>query len=219
MGQRTITFALDEYYHVYNRGTDKRTIFLDPHDYKRLIELLFLCNSTAPVNVRDIYRDYDSVFSYDRSEQLVAIGAYCLMPNHFHILLTPVVEGGVTKFMNKLGTSYSMYFNRKYQRTGALFQGRFKGQHASEDNYLKYLYAYIHLNPVKLVNSDWKENGISNPEKVFDYLRTYSYSSMFDYLGMPRRESAVLNTTKFPDYFKTASQHQKELVEWLMWSA
>jgi len=169
MGQRALQFSEQEFYHVYNRGTDKRTIFLDESDYKRFKELLFLCNSEESVDVRAIYREYNYVYEYKRGNQLVAIGAYCLMPNHFHILLTPVVPGGISLFMKKLGTSYSMYFNKKNERSGALFQGRFKAEMASDDVYLKYLFSYIHLNPIKLIQSDWKEKGLNDTEKSYDY--------------------------------------------------
>ncbi len=215
MGERAVTFALGEYYHLYNRGTDKRIIFCDASDYKRFTELLFLCNSVGPVNMRDVYRDHRSAFTYTRGEQLVAIGAYCLMPNHFHVLATPLCEGGMTKFMNKLGTAYSMYFNKKYERSGALFQGRFKAQHVDDDVYLKYLYAYIHLNPVKLIQLDWKEKGISNVKHAFSYLATYPHSSFMHYLGVVRKEDVICSVEKFPTYFTDTAQHQNELLDWL----
>lgn len=215
MVTRNVSFAEGEYYHIYNRGNDKRVIYKDNSDYRRFQELLHLSNSTASINVRDIKKYHHSVYDLEQEAQLVAIGAYCLMPNHFHILLTPLIDGGVGTFLGKLSTSYSMYFNKRHDRTGGLFEGRYKARHVYNDQYLKYLYAYIHLNPVKLVDSDWKEKGITNPKKVFDYLRTYSYSSMFDYLGIVRQESVILNPTKFPDYFPTATQHQNELLDWL----
>jgi putative transposase len=173
MSQRLISFSGGEFYHVYNRGTDKRAIYLDKSDYKRFIELLYLSNSSHSFVVRDIYRNNESIYEYDRGDLLVAIGAYCLMPNHFHILVTPLVENGISKFMNKLCTSYSMYFNKKYNRTGALFQGKFKAEHADRDEYLKYLYAYIHLNPVKLIDSTWKEEGIKDAGKKLEFYAAF----------------------------------------------
>jgi len=96
----------------------------------------------------------------NRGEQLVNIVTYCLMSNHFHLLIYEKTEGGISKFMQKVTTAYTMYFNKSKQRTGALFQGKFKAKHASiNDNYLKYLVAYIHLNPIKLIDAQWKENG------------------------------------------------------------
>src|SRR5690606_36166474 len=114
-------------------------------------------------NVRDIRKKtQNSVFDFDRGKTLVEIGAYCLMPNHFHILLKSKEDDGISKFMNKLGTSYSMYFNRRYERTGILFQGRYKAKHVESDEYLKYLFSYSHLNPIKIIDPSWKDRGLKD---------------------------------------------------------
>ncbi len=215
MTTRYYPHALDEFYHVYNRGTEKRTIFLDTTDYKRFIELLYLSNSRDPIDVRYIRRMHNSVFDYDRGEPLVHVGAYCLMPNHFHILLTPAVENGVEKFMLKLGTGYSMYFNNRHERRGALYQGKFKSQHANIDTYLKYLFAYIHLNPVKLIQSDWKNVGIRSVDATKKFLDEYKYSSFQDWFGKVREESKILLPEKFPEYFGTKKEIDDEMLEWL----
>jgi len=207
---RSLLFAPGEFYHVYNRGTDKRPIFSDAGDCVRFQDLLYLSNSEQSVNVRDVKRRFDPVYSYERGEPLVAIGAYCLMPNHFHILLTPLVDDGLSRFMNKLGTSYSMYFNKKYNRTGTLFEGPFKAKHADSDVYLKYLYAYIHLNPMKL----WSEQNETG-ESVTEFLKRYVYSSLGDYVGIERPAQAIIDYRPFPEYFTTAADHMNELKEWL----
>ena len=93
-----------------------------------------------------------SLLDLPRKETLVDIGAYCLMPNHFHLLIRETAEGNISRFMLKLQTGYPMYFNKKYQRTGALFEGKFKAKHITNDNHLKYLFAYLHLNPVKITD-------------------------------------------------------------------
>lgn len=95
-----------------------------------------------------------------------------------------------------------MYFNKKYDRTGALFEGRFKAQHVDEDEYLKYLFSYIHLNPIKLIDARWKENGIKDREGAKKYLKSYKYSSYLDYLGENREETKILSKESFPEYFK-----------------
>ena len=215
MTTRYEVLAFGEYFHIYNRGTDRRVIFSDRNDYLRFIELLFLSNSARSLNLRNIHKTYTSIYDFDRGEPLVYVGAYCLMPNHFHILLTPAVENGVEKFMLKLSTGYSMYFNKRYERTGTLFQGRFKSQHADTDEYLKYLFSYIHLNPVKLIQSDWKDVGIRDLEKVKAYLEKYSYSSLHDYFGKVRPENAIINPSKFPEYFSSKKEVDVELLEWL----
>jgi len=215
MSTRTISFSEGEFYHVYNRGTDKRTIYESDPDYKRFQELLFLSNTADSISVRNLKRKYKTIYEHSQGNHLVSVGAYCLMPNHFHILLTPLVEGGVSLFMNKLTTGYSMYFNQKYQRSGRLFEGSFKAKHVSEDVYLKYLFAYIHLNPVKLIDKHWKEEGIKNPEEAYEYVASYKYSSLSDFLDTEREEEVVLSKDRFPDYFSKKETQKQELLEWL----
>lgn len=215
MSTRSIVFSTGEFYHVYNRGVEKRIIFLDTYDYQRFSELLYLSNSAESVDLRAIKRNNDVVYEWERPELLVSIGAYCLMPNHFHILITPLQENGISKFMNKLCTSYSMYFNSKYKRTGGLYEGKFKAKWANTDEYLKYLFAYIHLNPVKLRQPDWKEKGINDFNPVYDFVSKFKYSSLTDYQNHPRPESAILDTTSFPEYFSSVNERRSELLEWL----
>lgn len=213
MSTRKIAFVPSEFYHVYNRGTDKRVIFKDRFDYERFIQLLYICNSHKPILVRDVFKNKNSAFNFDQGSTLVSIGAYCLMPNHFHILTTPSGEYGLSTFMNKLCTSYSMYFNSRYDRTGSLFEGSFKAEWADSDEYLKYLFSYIHLNPVKLLQSDWKEEGIQNSLVALQYLEHYKYSSFSDYDGKRRIEEVILNREAFPDYFKVRKDFRKEILE------
>ena len=122
--------VIGEHYHIYNRGAHKAPIFNDPSDYDRFVSLLYVANTSEKLVFSKIQED---VFSSERSDTLVNIFAYCLMPNHFHILATPLVNGGLSKFMLKLQTGYSMYFNIKNRRNGSLFQGPFKSEHADTD--------------------------------------------------------------------------------------
>jgi putative transposase len=214
MTTRYDRLAYGEYFHIYNRGADKRLIFKDESDYERFVELLFLANSSDAVNIRNIRRDYSNVFDCDRGDLLVHIGAYCLMPNHFHILLTPSIDQGVEKFMMKLGTGYSMYFNKRYERKGTLYQGTYKSRHADSDMYLKYLFSYIHLNPVKLIQSDWKDVGIRDVEGAKKFLNGYPHSSLHDWFG-DRTESKILSPEKFPEYFASKQEIDSEILEWL----
>jgi putative transposase len=215
MATRNTPLAPSEFYHVYNRGVDKRTIYETPEDHIRFQQLLYVANSAHPTALKDIRDKHQNIYEYDRKDQLVAIGAYCLMPNHFHILLTPLVDSGISKFMGKVTTGYSMYFNKKHARTGRLFEGAFKAKHADSDEYLKYLFAYIHLNPVKLIQSDWKESGITDSATAYDFVNKFKYSSYTDYQQSSRAESQILSTHMFPEYFKSSSDREEELLEWL----
>ena len=113
------------------------------------------------------------------------------MPNHFHLLLQEKTETSISTFMQKVMTGYTMYFNRKYGRTGALFGGTFKSKHVHDDRYFKYLAAYIHLNPAELGDPAWK-SGNSIVPRVKKFLESYSYSSLPDHLGVKRPENILL---------------------------
>jgi len=215
---RNINFSTEEFYHVYNRGTEKRIVFLDEGDYYRFTILLYLANGDRPVNMRELRvlgPDYFGLIKNNQGEPLVDIGAYCLMPNHFHLLLRERVDGGISKFIQRILTAYSMYFNKKYKRTGSLWEGVYKAQHADSDEYLKYLFSYIHLNPIKLTQADWKEKGIRNVEKAKKSLRSFKYSSFLDYMGENRYQNVILNMKEFPDYFINKTGFENDILEWL----
>jgi len=205
--ERKIQFSVEEFYHVYSRGNNRSKIFFSDADRKRFIKLLFLCNNAKPILFRDVQNL--ALSEIKRGETLTDIGAYCLMPNHFHILLREKVENGISMFMEKLLTAYSMYFNKKQTRTGTLFEGRFQAKHADNDDYLKYLFSYVHLNPVKLLDPEWKNNGISDIEKVKKYLERYSYSSYAEYTGKNREEKLILNKDVFPEYFEDIKEFEQ----------
>lgn len=210
MSIRPVNFVDDEFYHIYNRGNNKQLIFHDDADRHRFVKLLYTANSKKNLVVRNFSK---TVYQLERGERLVSIGAYCLMPNHFHILITQKNNGDITKFMHKLGTAYSMYYNNKYVRTGKLFEGKFKSEYANSDQYLKYLFSYIHLNPLKIMDSDWKNKDVSR-ESV-DFLENYRFSSYLDYLGKDRDDKIILDRVNFPNYFPTKLKFQTEISDWL----
>jgi putative transposase len=214
MSIRKVKLVSGEFYHVYNRGNSKQKIFLDKEDYSRFIGLLYACNQKNSLKIDNLNKG-QTLFDIKREELLVDIGAYCLMPNHFHLLITQSEDENISSFMQKISTSYSMYFNKKYKRTGGLFEGKFKVQHVNKDNYLKYIFSYIHLNPVKLIEKDWKEKGIKNKKEAFLYLGQYIYSSYLDYTGVERIQNKILNTKSFPKYFITIKSFFDEILEWL----
>lgn len=217
--ERKFRFSPEEYYHIYNRGTDKRDIFLDNHDHNRFMVLLYLCNSKNALDMRNYFnegRTFVELFGIERGETLVDIGAYCLMPNHFHLLVREKNDNNISIFMRKLLTGYSMYFNKRCQRTGSLFEGKFKANHVDNDAYLKYLFSYIHLNPVKLINKEWKEDDISDRNKAHNHLQGYTYSSYLDYHRITtRKESVILNKSVFPEYFSQPKEFEDFIKEWL----
>jgi len=114
---------------------------------------------------------------------LVEILAFCLMPNHFHLLIRQLKDDGISRFMRKLG-GYATYLNKKYKRSGHLYQGRFKAVHVESDDQLKNTLAYIHTNPISLLDAGWKESGICEGQKAIQFLQEYKWSSYLDYLGI-----------------------------------
>lgn len=215
--ERKIEFSIDEFYHVYQRGNNKGSIFIDDLDRDRFIQLLFLCNGENSFEFRNLKNQ--NIFERDRGVPFADIGCYCLMPNHFHLLIHENRENGITDFMRKLNTAYAMYFNKCHSRTGALFEGTFRAEHADTDEYLKYLFAYIHLNPVKLIDPKWKEKGLRNRIAAKNYLAQYRYSSYFDYLSGDREESAILNRDAFPEYFENKKEFRDHLNDWLNYNS
>lgn len=130
-------YVEDGIYHVYNRGVEKRIIFRSEADYAIFLKII--------KNLLDPEERSQPNFSKD-----VEILAYCLMPNHFHLMLKQLTIDGMTKFIKSLSTRYSMYFNTKYERTGPLFQGSYKAVLIQTNEQLIHLSRYIHLNPQKL---------------------------------------------------------------------
>ncbi len=211
--ERKDPFVESEYYHLYNRGVDKRTIFTSPGDHKRFLMLLYLANSNEEIRISNILKSntYEEVFSRERGEPLVSIGAYCLMPNHFHLLLTPRTEGGVSRFMLKIQTGYSMFFNTKYERSGSLFQGPFKSIRADTDRYLNYLFAYIHLNPAKIRERNWKEK-VYKRNDLLKFVESYPYSSYEAYLN---NAHIITDPKAFPEYFSSQEEVRSHITDWL----
>jgi len=165
------TFVKEGIYHIYNRGVEKRKIFLDQQDYR-----IFLYYLKAYLTSPDTQSKPPRIISQLRSNfdlyKNIELFGYVLMPNHFHFLVRQLSEDAVTELMKRLTSAYVKYFNDKYKRVGPLFQGRYKGILITKDEYLLHLSSYIHINPIELPDySKIKE------------LENYPYSSYSDYIG------------------------------------
>jgi len=144
-------FVNGEYYHIYNRGVDKRDIFMSKKDLSRFIQSVKEFNTILPVgNLRDVLRDRLDCGHWKRREKsgnpLVSIICYCFNPNHFHFVLKQMVDGGVSEFLRRLSGGYSRYFNKVYNRSGALFQGKFKAHLINNDQYFLKIFPYVNVN-------------------------------------------------------------------------
>ena len=171
-------FAEDEWYHCYTRGIDKRRTFLDRSDFSRFLSLLYLCNSEPAIHRSNLRSSsLPELLSLDRKRPLVGIGAFCVMPNHFHVLVRETGEGGISAFMQKLGIAYTMYFNVRYERNGNLFAKPFKSRHIADDYYLQQVLQYIHLNPAEIFEPEWKMGRVKHLRRLEKKLLEYPYSS------------------------------------------
>ncbi len=169
-------------YHIYNRGIEKRTIFLNRSFYRHFTETLVYYKEEQPLRLsfhlkgeKPLKQPRETVVS------LVSILAYCLMPNHFHLIVRQNIEDGIRKFMALSLNSYTKYFNTRQKRVGPLFQGTFKAKPIENAESFLQVTRYIHLNPVELVPAD-TERG--------QFLRNYPYSSYLSFID-PKREDIL----------------------------
>lgn len=135
-------FQNNEYYHIYNRGVDKRQVFNDNYDYNRFLTSMKEFNRIKPVG--SLYElQYLGVQLPSDKQPLVEVFCYCLLPNHYHLILKQIEDNGIEKIMHKINTGYTNYFNKKNNRSGSLFQGRYKAKHIYSTYYLEYISAYV----------------------------------------------------------------------------
>ncbi len=213
-----IKFVTGQFYHIYNRGVEKRKIFLDKKDYFRFVHDLYELNDKDPVFNLNYY--YGSPTSIDKQQKkkerkmLVEILCWTLMPNHYHLLLKQLDNGGISKFLQKLGVGYTNYFNKKYERNGVLFQGRTKAVPINNDNQLTNLSCYIHVNSVKLFEPNWGKKGIKNLKRAEKFLKNYRWSSYPDYAG-GKNFPSVINKNFLVEYFGNQNNYEKFIKDWL----
>ena len=142
---RNTKFENGEYYHIYNRGVDKRGVFMDVADIARFLQSMEEFNTIDPIG--SIYENsFKNKTLGGSTTKLVSIVAFCLVSNHYHLILKELTDKGIEKFMHKIGTGYTRYFNEKTKRSGSLFQGRYKSVWVDSNEYLLYLSVYVNLN-------------------------------------------------------------------------
>lgn len=183
-------FIRDGIYHIYNRGVEKREIFLDEQDYKMFLYFLkrYLLPLDDPLWRSDLHKEWNPDPRW-RSDLHSQIQLWCdsLMPNHFHLLLKQLAERAIAEFMRRISNSYTRYFNEKYKRVGVLFQSRYKAVLVENEFYLLHLSRYIHANPRELF-------------KNIEDFRKYSYSSYLGYLG--ERQIKWIHPEEILSYFE-----------------
>lgn len=180
-------FEKGQYYHIYDRGVDRRQIFLDDRDRTRFVHAMYILNNFLEIPFRfDLYH-LEPQKLLTPIEPYVEIVAGCLMSNHYHLMVTPLRKNGISSFFHKVGTSYTKYFNIKHERTGRLFSSTFKAKHVDKQEYAAYLTQYIHLNPVELCQAK-----LGTKEKL-EKIEKYPWSTLPDYIGSKSKLSLLLS--------------------------
>ena len=223
---RKTKFKVGKIYHVFNRGVEKREIFLSDGDRWRFLQGLYLFNNEmGSLNLLyrleqekgrmhfGILRDYMKKEGVER-KPLVRIMADCLKSNHFHLLVEEIQEDGISKFMQKLGVGYTKYFNTKYERVGPLFQGAFKAVEVKSDDQLAYLISYINvINPGQELEPSLKSSA-QDPDEILRFVENYPWSTHQEYLG--KRESIIVDKGIAGKLFATPSKY-KNFVTDILW--
>jgi putative transposase len=213
MPRRNIPLVRDEYYHVFNRGTEHRPVFNDRRDYKRAMNTIEYYNS-YPLNIklsRYLILSAKKRLAFSNKnilrKRLVDVVCYCLMPNHFHLLLRQEEENGISNLMRLIQNSYTRYYNTKHNRDGALFKGSFKAVRIENDNHLIQISRYIHLNPYT-----------SYLVKDLPALTEYPWSSLNEYTknspGICKKEvvmSLFKNTENYESFIYDKADYQRKL--------
>jgi len=171
MTTRVVPLVNGEIYHVINRGVEARTVFLQRRDFQRFVNLLDYYKETRQRKFSNAPKNELPPGRWKQENlKLAEIICYCLMPNHFHLLLRQLAGSGISKFLSLIQNSYTKFFNIKYKRIGPLFQGTFKASHITNDEQLVHVSRYIHLNPVvaELIAEPGDYNWSSYTEYVTD---------------------------------------------------
>lgn len=204
MPTRNIILTPDEYYHIFNRGMSKQTIFFDDNDRARFLFLLLYFQS--PLMFQNISRFTKEFMRYSAFNiptddidkiikgRFVEVVSFCLMPNHFHLIIKNVGDKGIATYMQRVLNSYTKYFNTKYKKSGHLFQGPYRAVHIEDDRQLTYLSAYIHKNPTEL--KEWQKNA-----------HKYAWSSYQDFIG-DNRWGELLTPAIILEQFKDKNEYR-----------
>lgn len=215
---RNKSFLPNSYYHIYNKGIDGRDIFCDDADYQKFLSIMesYLVNEKVDTRFKE---DKPSIRAYKdqmRLNEEVAISAYCLLSNHFHLLVHQSTINGITKFMRRVNTGYVMYFNKRYGRSGPLFENVYRGVKI-EDHQLLALTKFIHLNPVTRVVKRFGPVETVTGTRPEDY----TYSSYGHYIGIKQQEwvhivEGAIDGLKYRKYTEDARNNDLAKLKGLM---
>lgn len=195
MPSRIFPFVNGQFYHIYNRGSEKRPIFESSRDYQRFLKSMRYYQLEGP-KPKFSHFSPTSPIQPDPTKKIVEINAFCLMPNHFHLLLKQTKEGGITEFVSKLSNSCTKFYNTKYKRVGPLLQGEFKAVLVESDEQLVHISRYIHLNPLTSF--------------LVKHLDQYQWSSYKEYIN---NTAGLCAKDEVLGYFKNPQDYQQFILD------
>ncbi len=206
------------FYHTYNRGVEKRKIFLEDIDYLRGVHDLYEFNDiNHTLNLGQRFNGYPiSIIVEKPREKLINLISWSLVSNHYHLFSFPEIENGLSKFHQKFGIGFTNFFNTKYKRSGVLFQGKYKKVRVVNDNQALHLICYIHANPLDIWKPNWKEKGLTTLEiqNALKFLESYRWSSHLDCLGIKNFPS-LIDTNFLYNFFNGSEGYRKFFIDWL----
>ena len=223
---RKIQLVEGEIYHIFTRGVEKRAIFSKDEDYQRFLLMMYLVNdaSSGKLHIDRLLQSKSGpsrtwtklIEEADERDKLVEIQAWSLMSTHPHLLLKQLQENGISIFMQRLLTSHAKYYNTVYGRVGALFGGRFKSVHITDDVQHAHTSRYIHINSLTLLDPMWKERGyIEDKLGAEKFLKEYRWSSLPEYLGIRDEFAPIIDKGPIMECFENKSEeYWKFITDW-----
>ena len=211
-------FTVDNFIHVFNRGNRKQPIVHTDKDRDRFLRMLYYFNTEETPNnlfqeltrlklLRSDLNNFPWLKGWPSRKPIVSILSFTLMENHFHLLLKEIKDGGTARFMQKLGTGMTMYYNLKYQETGRLFQGAYKARCVDENVYLKYVNIYIQVKNLLELYPGGLEKAVKEFNKAYAWAINYSYSSLGDFVGA--RERGIIDKDIFLELFGNPEEYKE----------
>jgi len=201
MPSRKVPLITGEIYHIFNRGVNHRPIFIRKAEYQRALQAIKLYQPAYPPMKLSHFlvlsqNKKQKILTKANKKRLISILSFCLMPNHFHLLLRQETDNGISKFMSQFQNSFARYFNTRNNRSGPLFTGRFKAVRVETEKQLLHLSRYIHLNPYS-----------SHIIKSIQGLSNYQFSSLLDYISL--KENGVCSKKPILAHFKNKKDYKK----------
>lgn len=198
-----------DFVHLMGRGVEKRDIVMDDSDRLRFIHDLYAFNDSNSVENYGLPARREE---RPKRSLLVHLHAFCLMANHYHLLVSEAIENGIPLFMQKLNMGYTKYFNERYERSGALWQGKYRKSLIVRDAHFLYIPFYIHLNPLDYVMPEWREGNVRDVQKALKHLEEYRWSSHLDYLGV-RNFPSITRRDELQELLGTRATYEKTVAD------